>query len=181
MELLGTNPDGTYSKMTNKVLSSTPWETVYQEDPTMAPGSPDVVKVTPYTGYKVETYHTIYDKDGNVIDSHFEASSNYYVRNKVILRAPAAPTPPSESGNGGAGEGAETSVEPTPVDPAPVDPAPVEPAPVDPAPVEPAPVEPAPIEPAPLDPAPVESAPAETAPSGSEPAGLLPAEEDEGV
>ena len=30
----------------------------------MAPGSPDVVKVTPYTGYKVKTYQTIYDKNG---------------------------------------------------------------------------------------------------------------------
>ena len=48
------------------------------------------MKVTPYTGYKVNSYQTIYDKDGKVIDSHFEASSNYKVRNKVILQAPAA-------------------------------------------------------------------------------------------
>lgn len=90
VQILGTNVDGTYVKMSNEVLSKTPWETIYQEDPTMAPGSPDVVKVTPYTGYKVNTYQTIYDKNGNVIDSHFEASSNYKVRNKVILQAPAA-------------------------------------------------------------------------------------------
>ena len=90
VQILGTNVDGTYVKMSNEVLSKTPWETIYQEDPTMAPGSPDVVKVTPYTGYKVNSYQTIYDKDGNVIDSHFEASSNYKVRNKVILQAPAA-------------------------------------------------------------------------------------------
>lgn len=90
VRILGTNVDGTYVKMSNEVLSKTPWETIYQEDPTMAPGSPDVVKVTPYTGYKVNSYQTIYDKDGKVIDSHFEASSNYKVRNKVILQAPAA-------------------------------------------------------------------------------------------
>ena len=90
VQILGTNVDGTYVKMSNEVLSKTPWETIYQEDPTMAPGSPDVVKVTPYTGYKVNSYQTIYDKDGNVIDSHFEASSNYKVRNKVILQAPTA-------------------------------------------------------------------------------------------
>lgn len=48
------------------------------------------MKVTPYTGYKVNSYQTIYDKDGKVIDSPFEASSNYKVRNKVILQAPAA-------------------------------------------------------------------------------------------
>ena len=95
VQILGTNVDGTYVKMSNEVLSKTPWETIYQEDPTMAPGSPDVVKVTPYTGYKVNSYQTIYDKDGKVIDSHFEASSNYKVRNKVILQAPAA-----QSGSG---------------------------------------------------------------------------------
>ena len=90
IKLLGTNIDGIRVKMTNEVLSKTPWETVYQEDSTMAPGSPDVVKVTPYTGYKVKTYQTIYDQNGSVIDSHFEAASDYKVRNKVVLQAPAA-------------------------------------------------------------------------------------------
>ena len=90
IKLLGTNIDGIRVKMTNEVLSKTPWETVYQEDSTMTPGSPDVVKVTPYTGYKVKTYQTIYDKNGSVIDSHFEATSDYKVRNKVVLQAPAA-------------------------------------------------------------------------------------------
>ena len=90
IKLLGTNIDGIRVKMTNEVLSKTPWETVYQEDSTRTPGSPDVVKVTPYTGYKVKTYQTIYDKNGSVIDSHFEAASDYKVRNKVVLQAPAA-------------------------------------------------------------------------------------------
>ena len=90
IKLLGTNIDGIRVKMTNEVLSKTPWETVYQEDSTMTPGSPDVVKVTPYTGYKVKTYQSIYDKNGSVIDSHFEAASDYKVRNKVVLQAPAA-------------------------------------------------------------------------------------------
>ena len=90
IKLLGTNIDGIRVKMTNEVLSKTPWETVSQEDSTMVPGSPDVVKVTPYTGYKVKTYQTIYDKNGSVIDSHFEAASDYKVRNKVVLQAPAA-------------------------------------------------------------------------------------------
>jgi len=93
VKVLGTNVDGKYAKMTNEVLSTTPWETVYEEDPTLAPGTPDTEKTTPYTGYKVKTYHTIYDKDGNVIDSHYEATSDYKVRNKVIVRAPAPATP----------------------------------------------------------------------------------------
>lgn len=89
VKVLGTNIDGSYAKVTNEVLSQTDWETVYEVDETLAPGTPETVKTTPYTGYKVRTYHTIYDKDGKVIDSHFEADSNYKVRNKVIVRAPA--------------------------------------------------------------------------------------------
>ena len=88
VKLLGTNVTGQYAKVTNKVISTTNWETIYEEDPTMAPGSPEVVKVTPYTGHKVETYHTIYDASGKVIDSHLESRDTYAVRNKVILRAP---------------------------------------------------------------------------------------------
>ncbi len=134
VQILGTNVDGTYVKMSNEVLSKTPWETVYQEDASMAPGSPEVVKVTPYTGYKVNTYQTIYDKDGKVIDSHFEASSSYKVRNKVVVRAPAA------------APGSGTAVIPSVTPDAPADtPVPTEPT----APTEPA-VEPEiPIEPEP--------------------------------
>ena len=134
VQILGTNVDGTYVKMSNEVLSKTSWETVYQEDASMAPGSPEVVKVTPYTGYKVNTYQTIYDKDGKVIDSHFEASSSYKVRNKVVVRAPAA------------APGSGTAVIPSDTPDAPADtPAPTEPtAPAEPA-VEPdLPVEPEP-------------------------------------
>ena len=87
VRLLGTNIDGTYARMTNEVLSRTDWETEYREDAAVAPGT-EQVKVTPYTGYQVKSYRHVYDKDGNLISSAFEASSNYKVRNKVILRAP---------------------------------------------------------------------------------------------
>ena len=87
VRLLGTSIDGTYARMTNEVLSRTDWETEYREDAAVAPGT-EQVKVTPYTGYQVKSYRHVYDKDGNLISSAFEASSNYKVRNKVILRAP---------------------------------------------------------------------------------------------
>ena len=94
VQILGTNVDGTYVKMSNEVLSKTPWETIYQEDPTMAPGSPDVVKVTPYTGYKVNSYQTIYDKDGKVLsveEKPQHPKSNYaitglYFYNKAVVK-----------------------------------------------------------------------------------------------
>ena len=85
VQLLGTNLDGRYAEVTFEVLSTTPWtKTEYVEDPSLAPGSEGVVMVEPYTGARVRTTHTIYDADGNVLDSHYEATSNYKMRNQVI-------------------------------------------------------------------------------------------------
>ncbi len=88
VQIFGTNVDGKYAKVTNEVLETTPWTTVYEADDTLAPGT-EKEKTSPYTGYKVRTYHTIYNADGTVRDSHYEATSNYKVRNKVILRPTA--------------------------------------------------------------------------------------------
>nr|WP_325185356.1 VanW family protein [uncultured Oscillibacter sp.] len=89
VRILGTNLDGTYVKMTYEPLSSTPFEVVYEDDPTLAPGE-EVVKVTPYTGYKGRTYRNVYAADGTLLSSEYEATSDYKVRNRVILRGPAA-------------------------------------------------------------------------------------------
>lgn len=127
VRLLGTNVDGIYAKMTNEVLSRTDWETEYVEDETIAPGTEEV-KTTPYTGYKVKSYRHVYDKDGNLISSAFEADSNYKVRNKVILRAPGelpgqqlpvvAPVVPEIPAEVLPQEGGETAPEETPELPA---------------------------------------------------------------
>ena len=89
VKLLGTKTDSTYVKMTNEKLSTTNFEVVYEDDDTLAPGT-EQVKTTPYTGSKWKTYRNIYDANGKLISSNFEASSDYKVRNKVILRGPAA-------------------------------------------------------------------------------------------
>ena len=136
VKILGTNADGSYGRMTNEQLSTTAWETVYQEDETVAPGT-QTVKTTAYTGSKWRTYHHIYDANGKLIDSHYEATSDYKARNKVILVAP------------GELPGAEPPVPVVTPIPLPENPAPVDPAPVDPTPAEPVPVEPTPAEPAP--------------------------------
>lgn len=91
VRILGTNVDGTSVKMTNEWLSTTPYETVYEDDPTLAPGT-EQVKTTPYTGYKYRTYRNVYDADGKLISSTYEATSDYKARNKVILRGPAVET-----------------------------------------------------------------------------------------
>ena len=88
MSLYGTKVDDTTVKMTNKTLSTTPFTVVYEDDATLPAGT-ESVKVTPYTGYKVETYRNLYDGEGNLISSTFEATSDYKARNKVILKGPA--------------------------------------------------------------------------------------------
>ena len=99
--IYGTNLTGKYVKMTNEVLSTTPFEVVYEDDPTLPAGT-EQVKTTPYTGYKVRTYRNVYSADGKLIASNFEASSDYKVRNKVILRGtkpveiPVEPPVPTE-------------------------------------------------------------------------------------
>ena len=127
VSVYGTKVDSTTVKMTTEKLSDTPYETIYEDDPTLAPGT-EKVKTTPYTGHKVRSYRNLYDGNGNLISSTLEAVSDYKSRNKVILRGPALPT-------GGTGEitdpptGGETTdpVTPTP-DPEPT-PDPVTPTP----------------------------------------------------
>ncbi len=81
--ILGTKVDDTYVEMTNAVLSSTPWQTVYEVNDEMAPGSAPVEVQTPYTGYFVKTYRNVYAGDGTLLSSTFEASSDYESRNRV--------------------------------------------------------------------------------------------------
>ena len=91
VSVYGTKVDSTTVKMTTEKLSDTPYETIYEDDPTLAPGT-EKVKTTPYTGHKVRSYRNLYDGNGNLISSTLEAVSDYKSRNKVILRGPALPT-----------------------------------------------------------------------------------------
>ena len=103
--------------MTNEKLSTTNYEVVYEDDDTLAPGT-EQVKTTPYTGSKWKTYRNIYDANGKLISSNFEASSDYKVRNKVILRGPAA-QPGSGSAEIPAAPSTDTPAQenPTPTEP----------------------------------------------------------------
>lgn len=92
VRVLGTNVTGITAKMTSEQLSTTNYEVVYEDDPTLAPGE-EKVKTTPYTGSKWKSYRHLYDKDGKLISSTYEATSDYKARNRVILRGPAVQTP----------------------------------------------------------------------------------------
>jgi vancomycin resistance protein YoaR len=87
MKLFGTKTDGSYVKMISNTLSKTDSKTVYQDDATIPAGSQQV-KVTPYTGYKVETYRNVYAADGTLLSSKLEAVSDYKVRDELILVGP---------------------------------------------------------------------------------------------
>ena len=92
VSLLGTNEDGHTVKVTNKQLSTNPYETIYEEDATLKPGE-SKVKVSGYTGKVVEVYRNVYDKNGKLISSQLENKSVYKRRDKIVLVAPAnAPT-----------------------------------------------------------------------------------------
>lgn len=88
VQIYGTKVDDTYVEMTNKVLSSTPWETEYKVDPSLPAGSTKTEQ-TPYTGYVAEAYRNIYDGDGNLISSTLESKNTYRSRNRIILVSPA--------------------------------------------------------------------------------------------
>ncbi len=106
MKLIGTNPTGDYVRMTNKVLSTTPFTVIKQNDASLPAGTRRVT-VTPYTGYKVVTYRNVYSSSGTLISSRQEAVSNYKVRNEVILvgtgksSASESPSPAPGTATGG--------------------------------------------------------------------------------
>ena len=98
VQLVGTDEKDYYVKMSYKTLSSTKYETVYEEikEEENKQGYKDgQVLVTPYTGYKVNTYKNKYSKATNeLISSELEATSNYSKRDEVIVKIikPEAPT-----------------------------------------------------------------------------------------
>ncbi len=83
VNIYGTKENDNTVKITNKVLSTSPYKTIYQEDASIKSGKK--VKTTGYTGKTVETYRSIYDANGNLISSKLEAVSRYKTRNKIVL------------------------------------------------------------------------------------------------
>lgn len=96
--LMGTEWKDYTVKMSYEVLETYPWETV---DKVITDGSYRDGEVidTPYTGYKVVTYMTKYDKNGNKISTQQVAVSHYNKRDKTIARVgrPDDTTEPTES------------------------------------------------------------------------------------
>ena len=87
VNIIGTKTDETTVKIRTVVLSTTPYQEEFVEDPALAPGQ-RVVDQTPYIGYTVNTYRQLYDGEGKLISESFEAFSRYNKRNRIIHVAP---------------------------------------------------------------------------------------------
>ena len=79
-------------KMEYRVLETYNWEEVEEVDEEKEPGYREEVQ-SPYTGYKVEAYKTVYDKDGNVIKRE-TIPSLYNKRDKKFIVGPSEELPP---------------------------------------------------------------------------------------
>lgn len=87
VNIMGTKTDNITVEMTNELISTENYSTVYQADPSVPAGT-SKVSVTPYTGKKVKVYRNVYD-NGVLISSTLESTNTYKSRNKVILVNPA--------------------------------------------------------------------------------------------
>jgi len=89
-------------KLETNILSTVPFETVYQDDPTLAPGETKV-KNNGFTGYTTETYRVVY-VNGIEVSRSLENKSVYRKLDKVILQGPAVSTPSDVPTSGNPGQ-----------------------------------------------------------------------------
>lgn len=82
VSIVGTNLEGTHAELSNEILSWTDFGTVYKDDSSMYVGE-SRKSVSGEPGGKVQTYRTVYDKDGKEISKEKEAYSVYTKRDAV--------------------------------------------------------------------------------------------------
>ena len=126
VQFIGTKLDDNYIKVEYKLISTTAFETIREEDETVPQGE-TVVKTDGHTGFVVDTYKYLYDKDDNLLEEIFVVRSTYRTQNRLILIPPELPpeedptvTDPNEldPDNPGTGEGQTGETDPTePSDP----------------------------------------------------------------
>jgi len=83
----GTNISGNYVDMEVNIVKEIPYDTVYVTDEGLSEGETYYVTYG-FTGYEVDTYRLVYDKEGTLILRSFEDVSVYSTRDEVIAKAP---------------------------------------------------------------------------------------------
>jgi vancomycin resistance protein YoaR len=93
--LYGSNLTGQSVRLISHTVSSTPYETTYEETADLPFGQTREMD-SPYIGYNVKTYRNVYDAAGELIASTLEAESSYQVRNRRVLTGTAMSAPSAE-------------------------------------------------------------------------------------
>ena len=97
VKILGTETKDYYVEMHYKIISTEPYETVYEEYPPNNEKNyhDGQVLVSPYTGYKVLAYKHKYSKaDGSLISSDLESTNEYKRRDLVVVKIVETATTP---------------------------------------------------------------------------------------
>jgi len=110
VEIYGTREETRTVTIESVITGQTGYETVEEEDPSLAPGAKKV-DTYGHTGYTVDTYRVVKDANGNVIRRDFEATSRYAKLDKKVLVGPTAS--PSVSPSVSPSPSAEPTQEPT--------------------------------------------------------------------
>jgi len=76
-------------RIESKILSVTPYDTVYRVNRALKPGQKKVIQ-EPHTGYAVKTYRVIHDAKGNLISRTLEATSIYNKTDEIIEYNPSS-------------------------------------------------------------------------------------------
>lgn len=84
-KILGTNIDNIKVEIKSQKLSSTNFNTKYEDDPTLPEGQ-TVVKQAGTQGSKAKSWRYVYDANGKLISSKEEAYSVYKGHDEIILR-----------------------------------------------------------------------------------------------
>lgn len=87
VRFVGTNISGNYVDTEINIVKEIPYDTVYVIDEGLSPGETYYVTYG-FTGYQVDTYRLVYDKEGTLILRSFEDESIYSKRDEVIAKAP---------------------------------------------------------------------------------------------
>lgn len=146
VSLVGTQTQNKKVEIVTQTLSSDPFQTIYEDDPSLEPGKTKT-KTGGYPGYKTVSYRVVY-VDGKEVSRTLENNSTYKRVDKVILRGPEKPAEqvPEQPVDPPAEKPADPTPQPDPeppTDPTPADPTPEEP-PVEAPPAEEPPAQPAP-------------------------------------
>ncbi len=96
--IMGTKTDDTYVEMSHELLSTTGYETEYEETTALAPGV-ERQRQSGYTGYEVVSYRSVYSGDGTLLSRQVEDKSVYKSRNQIIEVGTAPPEGDAAPGN----------------------------------------------------------------------------------